>query len=57
MNFFITDDCVKCAACASDCMQEAILEKENKYVITAKCNKCGDCYTICPVGAIVIVEE
>jgi len=49
----ISDDCVKCGACVSECPVEAISEGDAKYVIDAdKCVDCGACVSVCPVEAI-----
>ncbi|MBQ9441494.1 MAG: 4Fe-4S binding protein [Selenomonadaceae bacterium] len=48
-EFFITEKCIRCGACKSDCPAQAI---ENFFINQDKCVKCGDCYEICPVGAI-----
>ena len=48
-KFFITEKCVRCGACQSDCPVQAI---ENFFIDKKKCINCGDCYEICPVGAI-----
>lgn len=52
MAYKISDDCILCGACASDCPTEAISEGEGKYVIDAeKCIDCGSCADVCPVSA------
>lgn len=52
MSYKITDKCVCCGACASECPVGAITEKEGKYVIDKeKCIECGACAAVCPVGA------
>ena len=48
-EFFITEKCVHCGACQSDCPAQAI---KNFSIDEKKCIECGDCYEICPVGAI-----
>lgn len=53
MAHVISDDCVKCGACASTCPCEAITEGDTKYVVDAsKCVDCGACEGACPTGAI-----
>ena len=50
----ITDDCLACGACESECPESAISEGEDKYVIDPeKCTDCGTCAEVCPEGAIV----
>ncbi|MCI5772233.1 MAG: 4Fe-4S binding protein [Clostridiales bacterium] len=52
MAYKISDECISCGACASECPQEAISEGDGKYVIDAdKCIECGVCADTCPVGA------
>jgi len=50
----ITDECIVCGACTSECPVEAISEGEEKNVIDpAKCTDCGACVEVCPTEAIV----
>ena len=52
MAYKITDACIACGACESECPVEAISEKDGKMVIDAdKCVECGACAGVCPVGA------
>ncbi|MGN1409519.1 MAG: DUF362 domain-containing protein [Eubacteriales bacterium] len=52
MAYKITDDCIGCGTCASECPAEAISEKDGKYVINAdECLDCGACAGVCPVDA------
>jgi len=54
MAFKITDDCIACGACASECPVEAIKEGDPTYTIDADaCIDCGNCANVCPVGAPV----
>ena len=54
MAFKITEECIKCGACAALCPQKCISEGEEKYKIDeAKCIECGQCASVCPVGAPV----
>lgn len=49
----ISDDCIKCGACASTCPVQAIKEGEKKYEVDAgTCVDCGACESACPTGAI-----
>lgn len=53
MAYKITDTCIKCGACESECPVEAISEGDATYVIDAdKCIDCGACAAVCPVEAI-----
>ena len=52
MAYKISDDCIKCGACAAECPAEAISEGEDKFVIDPeKCLDCGACEGVCPVDA------
>jgi ferredoxin len=54
MAYKITDACIACGACASDCPVEAISEGDGIYVIDADaCIDCGACAGSCPVEAPV----
>lgn len=49
----ISDECLSCGACISECAMEAISEGDGKHEIDAeKCIDCGVCVEVCPVGAI-----
>lgn len=52
MAYTITDACINCGACASECPVEAIKEADGKHVIDAElCIECGACASACPVDA------
>jgi len=52
MAFKITDECIACGSCESECPNEAISEGDDIYVIDpAKCKDCGACADVCPTGA------
>ncbi len=60
MAFKITDDCISCAACESECPNKAISEGDEFFVIDpAKCTECvgffntQQCVSVCPVDACV----
>jgi len=52
MSYIITEECINCGACQSECAVDAISEDADKYVIDAdKCVDCGACAAACPVNA------
>ena len=52
MAYKISDDCIMCGACASECPVNAISEGDGKYEIDADaCLDCGTCAGVCPVEA------
>ena len=52
MAYKITDACIGCGACSSQCPVECIVEGA-PYVIDAEaCMSCGACAAGCPVEAI-----
>jgi len=58
MAYKITEDCISCGACESECKNSAISEGEASYVIDPdKCTECVGwfeaprCAEVCPVGA------
>ena len=60
MAFKITDECISCAACESECPNQAISEGDEYFVIDAsKCTECvgffdsQQCVAVCPVDACV----
>lgn len=60
MAFKITDDCISCGSCESECPNKAISEGETIYVIDPeKCSECmgvhesSQCAAICPVDACI----
>ncbi|ADK13234.1 MULTISPECIES: DUF362 domain-containing protein [Clostridium] len=54
MAYKITEDCVSCGSCASECPADAISQGDSQFVIDPeKCIECGNCANVCPVGAPV----
>ena len=58
MALKISEECISCGACVSECAQDAISEGDNTYVIDpAKCTECGGdtpkCAEVCPTDACV----
>ena len=52
MAYVITEGCVACGSCVSECPAGAIQEGDI-YSITDECLECGACVDSCPSGAIV----
>ena len=49
MAYVISDDCIMCGACESECPVSAISAGDSKYVIDADtCIECGACTFSCP---------
>jgi len=52
MAYRISDECIACGACESECPVSCISEVDGKYVIEAEtCIECGACADVCPVDA------
>ena len=54
MAYKVTDACVNCGSCDSECAVGAIVEKDGKrWIEPEKCVNCGACAGVCPTEAIV----
>jgi ferredoxin len=60
MAYKITEECISCGACESECPNNAIKEGDTIFVIDPdKCTECvgahdkPNCAEVCPVGAPV----
>lgn len=49
----ITDSCIACGTCASECPVEAISEGEIYVIDPEQCIDCGACQGVCPTDSIV----
>lgn len=58
----ITEECINCGACESECPNEAISQGDDTYVIDAgKCDECKgkadvSCVSVCPTADTAIVS-
>ena len=53
MAYKITDACIACGACASECPVSCISEGDVFVINADECIACGNCAEVCPVGAPV----
>ena len=52
MAYKITDKCISCGACATQCPVQCISQGDSKYQIDESvCISCGTCAGVCPVEA------
>jgi NAD-dependent dihydropyrimidine dehydrogenase PreA subunit len=53
MAYKISDACLNCGSCDSECSVEAISEKDGfRWIDPDKCVDCGSCAAVCPAEAI-----
>jgi ferredoxin len=54
MPYKITEECIACGACITECKENAISEGDPIYQIDpTKCSECASCAEVCPVDACV----
>ncbi len=53
MAYKITDSCIACGACMSECPTEAISEGDIYKIDPEKCTDCATCVDACPSEAII----
>ena len=52
MAYKITDKCISCGACATECPVQCISQGEERFEIDGSaCISCGTCAGVCPVEA------
>ncbi|HHU93397.1 MAG TPA: 4Fe-4S binding protein [Halanaerobiaceae bacterium] len=53
MAHVISDECIMCGSCESECPVDAISQGDTQYEIDADlCIDCAACAEVCPVDAI-----
>ncbi|MBQ9093869.1 MAG: 4Fe-4S binding protein [Prevotella sp.] len=52
MAYVISNDCIACGTCISECPQDAISEGDIYSIDPEKCVDCGTCADVCPNEAI-----
>ena len=52
MAYKISEECIACGSCISECPAEAISEGDVYKIDAATCTDCGSCVEVCPVEAI-----
>ncbi|MGM9860711.1 MAG: DUF362 domain-containing protein [Muribaculaceae bacterium] len=53
MAYVITDTCVACGTCITECPVEAISEGDIFVIDPDTCIECGSCAAVCPNDAIL----
>ena len=52
MAYVISDSCLACGTCQSECAAGAIIEGDIYKIDPDTCLDCGTCADVCPAGAI-----
>jgi NAD-dependent dihydropyrimidine dehydrogenase PreA subunit len=52
MAYVISDDCIACGSCISECPVDAISEGDIYTIDADLCSDCGSCASVCPSEAI-----
>ncbi|HON56609.1 MAG TPA: 4Fe-4S binding protein [bacterium] len=52
MTRVISNECIACGSCMSECPVDAISEGDIYKIDSDKCTDCGACEEVCPVNAI-----
>ena len=52
MAYVISEDCIACGTCISECPSEAISEGAIYSINPDLCTECGTCADVCPNEAI-----
>ena len=55
MAYVISDDCIACGTCISECPVEAISEGDIYKIDPSICADCGTCADACPTGSVSIL--
>jgi ferredoxin len=60
----IADECTNCAACESECPNDAISEKKSQFTINAGlCTECigfyddPQCVEVCPIPDCIVIDD
>ena len=55
MSYLISDACISCGACESECPVSCISAGDSIYIIDEDaCIECGACANVCPVDLSLI---
>ncbi|MDR2791382.1 MAG: 4Fe-4S binding protein [Tannerellaceae bacterium] len=52
MAYVISDECIACGTCISECPMEAISEGDKYAIDPSRCTECASCADACPTEAI-----